>query len=141
MTYALAWPLQEAVYAALTASPEVAALSGGRIYDATPAAAGPAEDELHYVVLGDESVTDWSAADCAGAQHLLLISVYAAERSFSEAKRLAGAISERLCTGPLPMSRGRVVSTFFAAARTRREERDRVRRIELRFRVLVEDAG
>jgi hypothetical protein len=139
MTYALAWPLQEAVHAALAASPEVSALAAGRIWDATPPTSGSAADAPLYVVIGDETVQDWSTADCAGAAHTLGLAVYAAERSFADAKRLAGAICDTLCDAPLPMSRGRAVLVTFLSARTRREERDRVRRIDLRLRVLVED--
>ena len=36
MTYALAWPLQQAVHARLTGDPGVAALLGDRVHDAAP---------------------------------------------------------------------------------------------------------
>ncbi|MEM6487345.1 MAG: DUF3168 domain-containing protein, partial [Pseudomonadota bacterium] len=92
-----------------------------------------------YAVIGDESVQDFSSQDRGGAAHTLGISVFASERSFAQAKQLAGAISDAL-TGAAPaLARGRVVHVHFVSARTRREERDRLRRIDLRFRVLVED--
>ncbi|MEO0820010.1 MAG: DUF3168 domain-containing protein [Pseudomonadota bacterium] len=141
MTYALSWPLQEAVYAVLKAAPAVTALAGGHVYDAAPAAKGGAEDMALYAVIGDETVRNWGSADTPGAEHRLAVNVYAAERSFSAAKALAGAISDVLSSAALNPSRGRVVCLSFLAARTRREERDRVRRIELIFRVLVEDTA
>ncbi|MEM8596480.1 MAG: DUF3168 domain-containing protein, partial [Pseudomonadota bacterium] len=81
MTYALAWPLQEAVYTVLTAAPEVTALAGTHLYDAAPPVGGAAEDLPLYAVIGDETVQDWSTADGCGAEHLFTVSVYAAERS------------------------------------------------------------
>ncbi|MEL6265527.1 MAG: DUF3168 domain-containing protein [Pseudomonadota bacterium] len=142
MTYALAWPLQQAVFALLSADAGVAALAAGRVYDAPPPMPEDATAEPPYAVIGDESVADWSAADCAGASHVIGVSVFASERSFGEAKRLAGAISDAMAgsaDGAPSLSRGRIVHVQFLSARTRREERDRLRRIDLRFRVLVED--
>jgi hypothetical protein len=139
VTYALSWPLQKAVYERLSADPAVAAIAPGRIFDAPPPLAGPAEEEPLHAIIGDESVRDWSSAERGGAAHVLGVSVFAAERSFAEAKRLAGAISEALTRGGLAPERGRVVSLAFLSARTRREAKGRVRRIDLRFRALVED--
>ncbi|MEO0426514.1 MAG: DUF3168 domain-containing protein [Pseudomonadota bacterium] len=141
MTLALGWPLQEAVFAALTADPAVQALAAGRIYDAVPPASGEAEVISVYAVIGDDTVQEWGTGTDAGSQHLFGISIFAAERSFAQAKALAGAIGDVMVTAPLPLSRGRVVCVSFFSARTRREERDRLRRIDLRFRVLIEDTA
>ncbi|MEO1724592.1 MAG: DUF3168 domain-containing protein [Pseudomonadota bacterium] len=141
MTLALGWPLQEAVFAALTADPGVQALAAGRIYDAVPPASGEAEVISVYAVIGDDTVQEWGTGTDAGSQHLFGISIFAAERSFAQAKALAGAIGDVMVTAPLPLSRGRVVCVSFFSARTRREERDRLRRIDLRFRVLIEDTA
>ncbi|MEM6944440.1 MAG: DUF3168 domain-containing protein [Pseudomonadota bacterium] len=141
MTAALTWPLQEAVFQVLAAAPEVAAIAPGRIYDAVPPASAEAEDIPVYAVIGDDTVQEWGTQIDRGSQHLFGISVFATERSFAQAKRLAGAISDVLATVPLTLSRGRVVCISFFSARTRREERDRLRRIELRFRVLIEDTA
>jgi len=141
MTYAVAWPLQEALFARLTASPAVTALIGDRIYDAPPqidtpiAAAGP------YALIGDEESSDWSTKTDRGADHLLRITVVAPERGFAEAKRAAGAICDALLDAPLSLSRGHVVGIFFLGAETERGEEDEIRRIELRLRVLIEDTA
>ncbi|MEM9780862.1 MAG: DUF3168 domain-containing protein [Pseudomonadota bacterium] len=139
MTYALAWPLQQAMFAQISTDPAVMAVADGRIFDAPPPLPEDASAEPAYAVIGDESVQDWSSADGAGAAHTLGVSVFASERSFAEAKRLAGAISDAVIRTSPVLSRGRVVVASFLSARTRREERDRLRRIDLRFRVLVED--
>jgi hypothetical protein len=67
--------------------------------------------------------------------------VIAPGRSFAQAKALAGAISDALLVGPLALERGHAVLVAFMGAKTKREERDMLRRIDLRFRVLVEDAA
>lgn len=139
MTYALSWPLQQAVYQLLSGDAAVAGLVGARIYDAPlPVGAEPEPDGL-YVTVGDERVEDWSTATDHGAAHLLTIAVHAPRRGFAEAKQAAGAISDAMLGGALALSRGRAVLVRFAGARTRRDEGDALRRIEMRFRVTVED--
>lgn len=139
MTYALSWPLQQAVYQLLSADAGLAALVGTRIYDAPLPPSEEAEPDGLYVTLGDERVDDWSTASDRGAAHLLTIAVNAPRRGFAEAKQAAGAISDAMLGGALALSRGHAVLVHFAGARTRRAEGDALRRIEMRFRVTVED--
>jgi len=141
MTYALAWPLQKAVYERLAADPAVAAATGGRIHDGAPQERTPGAEEGIYLMLGDDQASDWSSAERAGAGHLVGVSVVAPRRSFGEAKAVAGAVSDALLGAPLALERGRAVLVSFVSARTKREERDTLRRIDLRFRVLVEDTA
>ena len=141
MTYALAWPLQEALFRLLRTSPEIGALVGDRVFDAPPALDGTTVPEGVYVTLGDETAEDWSTAGDGGASHLVTLSVNAPRRGFSEAKQVAGAISDLLLGGGLALSRGSVVDVRFVDARTRREEAGALRRIELRFRIVIEDTG
>ena len=140
MTYALSWPLQEAVFGALSGAPAVTALVGDRIYDAPPPFEADDAPDVPWITLGDERVDDWSTKDGAGAVHLLSVAVHAPRRGFGEAKRIAGAVCDALTISPLAPSRGRVVHVGFVSGRTRRNEEDAVRRVELRFRALVEDA-
>lgn len=139
MTYALSWPLQQAVYQLLSGDPSVTALVGARIYDAPVPLDAEAEPEGLYLTIGDERVEDWSTATDRGAAHLLTIAVHAPRRGFAEAKQAAGAVSDALLGGALSLSRGRAVLVRFTGARTRRGEGDALRRIEMRFRVTVED--
>ncbi len=139
MTYALAWPLQQAVFQLLSSDPAVSAAVGGRIHDAPLPPEAEADPEGLWVTLGDERVEDWSTGSDRGAVHRLTITVHAPRRGFAEAKQAAGAISEALLGGALTLSRGRVVQVGFLGARTRRGEGDALRSIELRFRVSVED--
>lgn len=136
MTYALAWPLQEAVFGLLSGDAGLAALVSG-IYDAAPQQM--AEADGLYVTLGDELAEDWSTATDAGALHTVLISVHAPRRGFSDAKQVAGRVSDLMTGGTMAPSRGLVIQTRFVDARTARAENDALRRIDMRFRVTVED--
>lgn len=137
MTYALALSLQEAIYEALTASPEVAALVGDRIWDAPPHADAPDAEAGPYVTFGDETVDAWGAVGLVGAVHDLELSVHTRGGGFSEGKRIGAAVSDAIMEGLPPLAEGRVATSEFLSARTRRL-RDGGRRIDLRFRFRIE---
>lgn len=141
MTYALAWPLQEAVYQALAADPGVGAFVAGRIWDAPPPASELGPETSPFITLGDEIVDDWSTKDGQGARHVFAISVHAERRGFALAKQCAGAVSDLMAGPPPALSRGRIVQVRFLDARTRRTERDAFRTIAMRFQFLVEDTA
>lgn len=138
MTYALAWPLQEAVYALLSGNSDLDALVGG-IYDAAPQQVSDAAEDGLYVTLGDEVAEDWRTASDAGALHTMLVSVHAPRRGFADAKRAAGVISDLMVGAQPSLARGRIVQVLFIDARTARAENDALRRIDLRFRITLED--
>ena len=137
MTYALAWPLQRAVYHRLATDLAVSALVGDRIHDAPPPEAGPAAGP--YLTIGDETAKDWSTQTDRGAEHAIAITVHAASEGFAEAKRITAAVSDALLRDGLSLDRGHVVCIGFLGAETKRAEDGRLRQIALRFRVLVED--
>jgi hypothetical protein len=138
MSFACSWPLQKALFAALAADPAVGALAGARIWDEGDAAAVLAAGGGPCVILGDETVEPWSTASDEGAAHVVTISALSEAGGFSALKRLAGAVCD-VALAPLTLERGRVVSSRFLGGRTRREEKGRARRVELRFRIVVED--
>lgn len=139
MTFAMSWALQEAVFAALTSDPTLAASIGDRIYDAPPPFEADAAPDVPWITLGDERVDDWSTSDGAGAAHLLSVTITAPRRGFADAKKIAGQVCDVLLGGSLAPSRGQVAFVGFVGGRTRRIEKDLMRQVELRFRVLVED--
>jgi hypothetical protein len=140
MTFACSWALQKALFAALAADPTVSAMAAGRVWDEADAAAVAGAAGGPWVVVGDETVEPWSTATDDGAAHVVEIGVAAEAGGFGALKRLAGAVCD-VALAPLALERGRVVSSRFLGGRTRREEKGRVRRIELRFRIVVEDAA
>lgn len=139
MTYALSWPLQEGIFQVLTGAPPVAAVLGNRIYDAPPPLEGDQAVDGLYALIGDEAVEDWSTGSDRGARHVVTVAIYAPRHGFGEAKRAAGAVSDAMLGGAFALSRGRVVNVRFLDGRTRREDKNALRRIDLRFGLVVED--
>lgn len=136
MSYALSAPLQAAVYARLAADPALAAIVGGHVYDAVPTGTVPPL----YVALGPERARDRSDGTGTGARHDITVSVVTAAAGFAEAKAAAGAISDALHGATPALARGRVISITFRRARAAREQAGALRRIDLTFRVLTDDA-
>jgi hypothetical protein len=129
------WPLQRALVETLRADPAVAAIAGERVLDeplSETGLAGPA------VMLGDETVTPWATATEQGAEHRVEISVVGQDHGFSRLKPLADAVCA-VVLGPLPLERGRIVNVGFLAARARRDAIRHLRRIDMSFRIVIED--
>ena len=139
MTYALAWPLQEALFALITSDPSCNSFFGSRVYDFAQPFGDEAEAEGPYLIIGDEEARDWSTASDDGAVHTVRLDVWAPRLSFDEAKRAAGAVSDAVLTGDILPTRGRVINARFIDAKTRRTENDALRGIQMRFRIVVED--
>ena len=139
MTYAISWSLQQGIYAMVCNDPDCASSLGNRVFDAAPLQAeGGIPDEV-YMTFGDEEVQDWSSGSTNGAIHTISISVHAPRHGFSDAKQAAAAISDAILSGAIPLARGAVVNVRFVDARTVRQEADAFRRIDLRFRITVQD--
>jgi hypothetical protein len=136
MSYGCAAALQEAVYGRLAADDALRALVGPAIYDAVPPGTPPGT----FVVVGPEEVADRSDATGAVVEHRLQISVISALAGFHQAKEVAAAVSDALLAAPIPdLRRGRVVGTWFQRATAMRMRQGGARRIDLFFRILVED--
>jgi len=140
MTYAMSWPLQAGLYDLICTDPACLDTLGVRVFDAAPPGAGPGISTDVYMTFGDEEVRDWSSGSFSGAEHLVTISVHAPRRGFADAKRAAAAISDAILGGALTLTRGTVVNTRFVDAKTARLDADQHRRIDLRFRITIEDS-
>ena len=135
MTYALAAGLQAAVYDRLARDPDLRALRVA-VHDALPAGTPPGT----FAVLGPEEALDRSDASGAGAEHRLRVSVYSNAAGFQGAKEAAAAVSDALLAPEVPeLPRGRVVGVWFQRAVAVRERTGGARRIDLIFRIRVED--
>ena len=135
MTYALSEALQVVVFQTLVGDAALTAIVGSSIFDAEPAGAIP---DI-YVSLGVETVRDRSTKSGLAAAHDLVVSVVTTAAGFKEAKAAAGIISDALVGAKPPLSRGGVCGIWFVRARARRVRTQDTRRIDLTFRVLVED--
>lgn len=129
------WPLQRALVSALLADPVVAEIAGGQVLDEPLSEAAPRGPA---VMLGDETVTPWATATDQGAEHRIEIVVVGQEHGFARLKPLADAVCA-VVLGPLVLERGRIVNAAFLAARTRRDAVRHLRRIEMTFRIVIED--
>lgn len=141
MTYAMAWPLQQGLFATLCNSELCEQHFNGQIFDAPLPFGNEAAPEGLYLIIGDEEVQDWSTGSDQGAVHLISLNIHAPRRGFAEAKQAAADISDTLLTSEIALSRGRVINIRFVDASTHREEADQLRRIEMRFRVTLEDTA
>lgn len=131
MTYALAAPLQAAVFARLVDDP---ALAGVPVFDAAPeGAVAPV-----YVVLGAEDVRDRSDKTGRAAQHRFVLTVAGDGGGFHALKETAAAIEVALGAG-LVLTRGRVALMRFERAVARRDRDGTRRRVEMTFRALLDD--
>lgn len=133
MTYAMGADLQAALFSALAGDVELGGLVGGAVHDAVPA---PAPDL--FVALGAERVRGVGDATAAGAVHEVDVSVVTAREGYADAKRAAARVSAVLEGGGLSLARGRVVGVAMTRARARMDEGERVRRIDMRFRIRVD---
>lgn len=137
MTYALAHPLQAAIFGALSNDPTLTGLVGSAIYDAVPSGVLPPL----YVTLGQELAVDKSDQTGAGAEHELNISVVTDSAGFSSAKEAAAAISDALVGADLTLARGTLVALNFHKAKAARVGTGDQRRIDLTFKARVDDSA
>ena len=135
MSYAISGPLQQAVFAALSADLALTDLVGTDIFDAGPVGDVPPL----YVRLGDEEVSDASDETGAGALHQFGIAIVSAAPGFADAKQVAGAISDVLHNADLTLSKGHLVSLQFARATAKYVATAQVRQINMLFRARVQD--
>ncbi|WP_069299639.1 DUF3168 domain-containing protein [Neptunicoccus sediminis] len=136
MTYAVSHALQQGVYQTLTGDGAVSALVGEHIFDAPPSGAIP---DL-YVTLGDEQVRDKSSGSAGAALHDLDIRVVSSAAGFAAAKQVAAAVCDAVIGAEIALTRGRLISLSFRAARAVREGSPEQRQIRLKFRAFVEDS-
>lgn len=114
------FPLQTAIYAALTgASPVIA---GGRIYDDPPQAVPPRTVEYPYVEIGETQVIpDDTSGNDAGISEFVDLHIWSTYRGMKEVKEIAARIHDVLHEASLTVV-GR--TSAFAFIRNKRTLRD-----------------
>src|ERR1041384_5327301 len=93
--------LQQAVYAALASNADLQALIGfpPRLFDYMPR-----ESAFPYLVLGDETCSDWSTATELGSEHLFTVHAWSRNAGHREAKQIADIIRTALHNASLPVT-------------------------------------
>ncbi len=138
MSLTLSGDLQAAIYTALSNDSALVALVGTEIYDA-PLPSGGNLPEGEHVTLGEEISRPFNSATSRGSIHDLAIFVHSTASGFSAAKEVVRAIGNVLDDANLPISGGHMVRLQFLRARARRGVAPELRRIELRFRAVLEE--
>lgn len=135
MSYGMAGALQAGLYQHLSADPALTALIGGALYDDVP----PGDVPETYVTLGVEQVRDRSDKLSALAEHRVTVTAVTQGNGFAAAKAAAAAVSDALIDAAPLLDRGRIVLLGFQSARARKVRANRMREIELIFRVIVDE--
>lgn len=135
MSYALSAPLQAALYERLTQDPNVTALVGSDVYDATP----PGVPPVTYISIGPEEVRDASTKSGFGTEHDAVVSIVTDMAGFAAAKTIAGHVTTALTAAPLVPASGHVVGVWFLKAKAARTDAATTRRIDLTFRIRVDE--
>lgn len=125
--------LQAAIHAALTADAEIAALSGGRVFDGRPI-----RKELPHVSFGAWRTEDYSTGTEAGEEHRFEIEVWSEAGGRRQAALLAEAVRAVLHDQTLALTGATLVNLRHLRTRTAREPRSHLFRSRLAFRAVTE---
>jgi len=135
MSYGTSADLQTALFGALSGDANLSAAVDGQIFDSVPSGKTPPL----FVAIGEERVVDRSDIAAHAADFLVTISVVGDNRGFLPVKQVAGQVSDILLASQLTMQRGCVAFLSLDRARAYRSGTERRRRVDLRFRVRVDD--
>ena len=138
MSLVLSGELQGAIYAALTGDTALVALVGSEIYDA-PLPVGGALPLGEHVTLGEEIVKPFGSITSSGGVHDFDVVLHSTANGFAAAKLVAAAVSDVLVDANLSIAGGHLVSLRFIKAKAKRGIAPELRRVEMRFRAVIED--
>lgn len=129
----ISFALQQAIFAVLSASSELQALIGNRLFDYVPR-----DSAFPYVVLGDGSEADWSTATEEGTEHAIQIDVWSREPGHNEARQIADVIRVTLNNAALTVSGATLIDIRHLATGFSRESDGQTFRARLQFRAVTE---
>lgn len=138
MSIVLSASMQAALFETLVTDPALSALIGDAVYDATPATDGSVPMG-EYLTIGTGDIRPFDTATSAGGVHDFDVTVHSASEGFSKAKLVAAAVGQALSDAALPIAGGTTVALRFVRARAKRGAAPELRRIELRFRAVLEE--
>ena len=128
------WPLQQSLFAVLSADAALTALIGaGRVFDDVPQAS-----PLPYVTLGPVTAQDWSTGSEDGTEHLLTVHVWSRARGKKQAHEVLGAIRAALHDQPLSLSGHRLINLRHERSDIRRTPDGEAIQGTARFRAVTE---
>jgi len=138
MSLVLSGVLQGAIFDILMADAALNALVGGEIYDA-PLPSGGTFPAGEHVTLGEEIVKPFDTVTSSGGVHDFEVTVHSSANGFAGVKAAAGAVLTALIGANWSLSGGHLVSVRLLKARAKRGVAPELRRVEMRFRAVVEE--
>jgi hypothetical protein len=129
----IAFALQQAIFAALSSSPDLQALIGNRLFDFVPP-----DSAFPYVVLGDGSEADWSTSTEDGTEHTIQIDVWSRQPGHREAKQIADVIRSVLNNAVLIVTGAALIDIRHLTTDFSRETDGQTFRARLTFRAVTE---
>lgn len=129
-----AWELQKAVYGALVANADLAAVLGGaRIYDEVPRGA-----TFPYITVGATTTRDWSTGTEEGAEHTLTLTAWSKSPGAREVHLALDAVRAALSEAALSISGQRLVNMRHETSDVVRERDGETWQGIARFRAVTE---
>ena len=129
------WPLQEAVYTALTGASAIAALVSTRVYDEPPAA----EATYPCITIGDDTVEEMGTKTPDISEHTITLHAWSRYNGRKEAKQILDAIKATLHHNLLTVTGHTVVEAVFEFAETMLDPDGETVHGVARYRFIVED--
>lgn len=128
------WPLQQSIFAALSADAALTALIGaGRVFDDVPQAT-----QLPYVTLGPVTAQDWSTGTEPGTEHLISVHVWSDARGKKQAHAILAAIRAALHDRPLTVAGHNLINLRHERSDTRQNADGEAIHAIARFRAVTE---
>ncbi len=132
---AASWALQQAIFATLATSDAVKEAVGDppRIFDAVPRGAA-----FPYIVIGDDSESDWSTATEPGTAHALTIHIWSRAAGRKETRLAAEAVIDALNGAELTLDGQALIDLRYLESGSARESDGETVHAQLRFKALLE---
>jgi len=131
------WALQQAIFATLCSSGEIRDVVGDppRVFD-TP----PRGTAFPFIVIGDDTESDWSTATESGSEHAVVIHVWSRADGHKEAKLVADAVRDTLDGAELAVTGQALIDLRHLETSFTREPDGETIHAALRFRAVMEPA-
>lgn len=139
--------IQIAVYDALTASADLAALLAEHVdrpgepavYDDVPQVADTGRDDVFpFVTLGDDTINDWSTDTTSGGEATITLHVWSRANGRRECKQIQGAIYDALHRQELATPDHTFIGCDFDMAETLLDPDGQTRHGPIRFRLFLD---
>jgi hypothetical protein len=129
------WSLQQAIYSTLSASSDLQALVGSRVFDLVPR-----ESAFPYAVIGDDAETNWDTATESGSQHIVAVDIWSRSGGHKESKAIADVVRLALDGASLAPGGQTLVGIRYQGTDFARQTDGETYRATLHFRAVMEPA-